>query len=129
MVIKNRVFVFVFAFIVFIGGVLMVVGQKDELDIKAFEVSEYQDYIEDFSSDENLGFFSDVNDLVKKVEAIWIKKYGESTKKQKPYKVFYDEENGVWLVQGTLRPNVMGGSANILVEEGTGKILAIWHDK
>ncbi len=128
--VKRKFFlIFILAFIVFSGGVYMVIIQNESRDIKTFEVSEYQYYVENFSSEENLGFISDQKELVKKVEAIWIKKYGESIKKEKPYQVFYDEKNGIWLVQGTLHSNMMGGVANILVENSTGKVLAIWHEK
>ncbi len=98
-------------------------------DIKTFEVSEYQYYMENFSSEETLGVISDEKDLLKKVEVIWIDKYGEHIKNEKPYQLFYDEKNDVWLVQGTMPYNVMGGVANILVENDTGKVLAVWHDK
>lgn len=98
-------------------------------EIKTFEVSEYQYYIDNFSSEDHLGFISDAKDLLKKVEAIWIEKYGERIKNQKPYQVFYDEVNGIWLVRGTLQSNRMGGVANILVDNDTGNVLAVWHDK
>ena len=88
-----------------------------------------QYYIDKFPSEDNLGFISDPKDLLKKVEVIWINKYGERIKKQKPYQVFYDKANGIWLVQGTLRSNMTGGVANILVDNDTGRVLALWHDK
>lgn len=129
MVKRNTFFVFVLIFTVFVGGVFMVAIQNKPPDIKTFEVNEYQYYIENFSSEEKFDSISDIKDLLKKVEVIWIKMYGEHIKKEKPYRVFYDEKNGIWLVQGTLRSNMVGGVANILVEDRTGKVLAIWHDK
>ena len=126
---RKGLYLFALVFMVFIGGVFMVLIKNSPLDIKTFDVSEYQYYINNYSSEESLGFISDEKDLLKKVEVIWIKKYGERIKNEKPYQVFYDEENGIWLVQGTLRSNMMGGVANILVENDTGKVLAVWHDK
>ncbi len=114
-------------FTAFVGGVLVVVNKAPE--VRAFEVSEYQYYIDNFPSEDNLGVISDSKDLLKKAEGIWIKKYGERIKNQKPYQVFYDEAKGIWLVQGTLRSDRMGGVANILVDNDTGKVLAVWHDK
>ena len=128
MVKRKGLFIFVL-FVAFIGGVFMMVVQNESPNVKTFEVSEYQYYMENCPSEENLGSISNTKDLLKKVEAIWIKKYGERIKKEKPYQVFYDEKNGIWLVQGTLRPSMMGGVANILVENDTGKVLAVWHDK
>ena len=116
-------------FVIFIGGILVAIINNEFPVIKTFKLSEYQYFIDNFSSEENLGSISDSKELLKKVEVIWIEQYGERIKKQKPYQVFYDEANGVWLVQGTLRSNRMGGVANILVDNDTGKVLAVWHDK
>ena len=130
MVKRKVLFIFLLVFfIAFIGGILVVIIKNKSPEIKSFEVSEYQYYIDNFSSEDNLGFISDSKELLKKVEVIWIKQYGERIKNQKPYQVFYDEANGIWLVHGTLRSNMMGGVANILVDNDTGKVLAIWHDK
>ena len=130
MVKRKGLFIFLLVlFIAFIGGILVVIIKNKSPEIKSFEVSEYQYYIDNFSSEDNLGFISDSKELLKKVEVIWIKQYGERIKNQKPYQVFYDEANGIWLVHGTLRSNMMGGVANILVDNDTGKVLAVWHDK
>ncbi|MBQ7387396.1 MAG: hypothetical protein IJW03_04425 [Clostridia bacterium] len=128
----KRTIIFIFGLallVVCIGGIFMAIIKNKSPDIEPFEVSEYQYYIDNFSSEDNLGKISNSKDLIEKVEAIWIEKYGEQIKNQKPYQVFYDEENGIWLVQGTLRFNMTGGVANILVDNDTGKVLAIWHDK
>lgn len=130
MVKRKGFFIFLLVlFIAFIGGILVVIIKNKSPEIKTFEVSEYQYYIDNFSSEDNLGFISDSKELLKKVEVIWIKQYGERIKNQKPYQVFYDEANGIWLVHGTLRSNMLGGVANILVDNDTGKVLAVWHDK
>ena len=130
MVKRKVLFIFLLVFfIAFIGGILVVIIKNKSPEIKSFEVSEYQYYIDNFSSEDNLGFISDSKELLKKVEVIWIKQYGERIKNQKPYQVFYDEANGIWLVHGTLRSNMLGGVANILVDNDTGKVLAVWHDK
>ena len=130
MVKRKVLFIFLLVlFMTFIGGILVVIIKNKSPEIKTFDVSEYQYYIDNFPSEENLGFISDSKDLLKKVEVIWIKQYGERIKNQKPYQVFYDEANGIWLVQGTLRSNMMGGVAHILVNNDTGKVLAVWHDK
>ena len=127
---KKGSFILVIVFILFISmSVIVVIMLNDYLNIKSFNVDEYQYYIDNFSSEDNLGPISEISDLLRKVEAIWINKYGEDIKAEKPYQVFYDEKTNVWLVQGTLRSNMVGGVANILVENDTGKVLAIWHGK
>jgi len=115
--------------VLLIVGVSMVIIQNNTPNIKSFELNDYQYYIENFSSKENVGKIIDANDVAKKAELIWIKLYGENIKKEKPFKVFYDQKSEVWFVCGTLRSNTMGGVANILIQDRTGKVLAVWHDK
>lgn len=129
MIKKKRIFLLVLILVIFIGGVLMVIIQNKSPNVNNFEVSDYQYYIDNFSSEENVGSIIDSKDAIKKAELIWIKLYGESIKKEKPYQLFYDSKNEIWLIQGTLRTNVKGGVANILIENSTGKVLAVWHDK
>ena len=100
----------------------------DEI-VKSFDLIDYQDYIDNFSSDKNIDIGNDIKIMLEKVENIWVQEYGDDVKKQKPYEVFYDETSKVWLVRGTLPSDTVGGVANILVDNDTGKVLAIWHDK
>ena len=126
---RKRIVLFVLIIVILIGGVCMIIIQNKTPNVKAFEFNDYQYYIDNFPSEENVGNIIDAKDAIKKAEKIWIKLYGESIKKEKPYQVFYDENNGIWLVQGTLRSNMKGGVANILIQNETGKIVAVWHDK
>ena len=103
--------------------------QNNSPDVRTFVVSDYQYYIESFPSEENLGSISNAKDAAIRAETIWIKTYGKCVKKEKPYQIFYDAQNEVWLIQGSLRSNMMGGVANILIENDTGKVLAVWHEK
>lgn len=107
----------------------MVIIKNKSPDVNNFEVSDYQYYIENFPSEENVGSIIDSKDATKKAESIWIKLYGESVKKEKPYQLLYDEKNEIWLIHGTLRSNMKGGVANILIDNSTGKVLAVWHDR
>ena len=122
-------FVLVLFLIVSIVGLIFMISKNTILNIKLFDFNDYQDYIDRFPSEESIGLISDANDLLKKIESFWTRKYGKSVKNQNPYQLFYDEKNDVWLVRGTLRNNSDGGVANILVDNNTGKILASWHDK
>ena len=127
---RNTFFPFLLVLFIAFGAWTLVVVNRNKLpETKVFDVSDYQYYIDKFPSKDSLGGISDSKDLLKKVEVIWINKYGERIKKQKPYQVFYDKANGIWLVQGTLRSNMTGGVANILVDNNTGRVLALWHDK
>ncbi len=126
---RKRIVLLVLIVAILIGGVCMIIIQNKTPNVKGFEFNDYQYYVDSFPSEENVGNIIDAKDAIKKAEKIWIKLYGESIKKEKPYQVFYDENNGIWLVQGTLRSNMKGGVANILIQNETGKIVAVWHDK
>lgn len=93
------------------------------------ELSEYQYFIDNFSSDEILGIVDTSKDAVEKTEKIWEKIYGKSVKDKKSYQVSYAPKNEVWLVQGTLTFNKDGGVPCLIIERKTGKVLALWHGK
>ena len=126
---RKRIVLLVLIVAILIGGVCMIIIQNKTPNVKGFEFNDYQYYVDSFPSEENVGNIIDAKDAIKKAEKIWIKLYGESIKKEKPYQVFYDEDNGIWLIQGTLRSNMKGGVANILIQNKTGKVLAAWHEK
>lgn len=89
----------------------------------------YLSYIEKDPLNEKLDSVSDANDLVNQIESIWIGIYGDRIKEQRPYQVFYDEKNAIWMVKGTLKENELGGVAYALIADGTWEVLAIWHDR
>ena len=126
---KKRIVLLVLIIVILLGGACVILFQNQTPNVKAFESNDYQYYVDNFPSEENVGNIIDAKDAIKKAEKIWIKLYGESMKKEKPYQVFYDENTGIWLVQGTLRSDMKGGVANILIQNETGKVLAVWHDK
>ena len=69
MVKRKGLFIFLLVlFIAFIGGILVVIIKNKSPEIKTFEVSEYQYYIDNFSSEDNLGFISDSKELLKKLK-------------------------------------------------------------
>ncbi len=126
---KRILTVILFLFAMCIGGIVTAIVKSRSPDIQTFSVSEYQYYIDNFSAENDFGAIADTKDLLKKAERVWIEKYGKRVKSQKPYQVLYDEKNGIWLVRGTLHADRMGGVAHVLVDNATGKVLAVWHDK
>lgn len=96
-----------------------------------FRFADYQDMPEQFPSAESFGPITDTDALLEKAEALWIHIYGEKIKEQQPYLLSYDKAAGVWLIRGTFPddPNLVGGVANMLVENATGNVLAVWHEK
>lgn len=76
-----------------------------------------------------LGKIDDISELRKQAQKIWIGKYGIKVRiEQRPYDVFYDSQHELYLVSGTMDV-ALGGVANILVERGNGRVLAVWHEK
>ena len=102
--------------------------EKRELIVDSFNVEDYKDDIEAFPSDEVLGEISDAKDAVTKAEKMFIKVFGEEAEKEKPYRIFYDQKNELWLIMGTLPENMMGGCAHIIFRNDNGKVLAIWSE-
>jgi|GEM_PF-1883909 len=104
-------------------------------NVDSFSLAEYNYYIENFPLDRIVGFIDSSEDAIREAESIWIELFGEKVKKQRPYKVSFDEENQVWLVEGTLHqpdayPNVvvLGGVAYLLIQKSDGRVLAVWHE-
>ena len=126
---RKRILLLLLFVVIIIGGAIMIIIQSKTPSVKAFEFNDYQSYIDEFPSEDNVGNITDAKDAIKKAEKIWIILFGERIKKEKPYQVFYDKKNDVWLVMGSLRFNLKGGVANILIEGESGKVLAVWHDK
>ncbi|MGE5397177.1 MAG: NTF2 fold immunity protein [Chitinophagales bacterium] len=62
-------------------------------------------------------------------EAILKQIYGDTLEDETPFKVTFDDKYQVWLVEGTLAENRVGGVAHIILQKKDGKVLAIWHDK
>jgi len=81
-----------------------------------------------------LGKILDANDARKKAELVFIEVYGKEIKKQKPFRTYYDESNNVWLVVGQFPfpcriMLCVGGTAHIVIDGATGKVLVVWHEK
>lgn len=125
---KKKVLTIVVIIILFLLTSIVLVHIKYS-KVKSFNLNDYQHYIQEFSSDEVLGPVKNAKDAKKKAEGVWIEIYGKDVKKERPYQVSYDSENKVWMVEGTLTPNHEGGVAYFLIEEDTGKVLAVWHGK
>lgn len=103
--------------------------QKQNETTQVFQLSEYQDEIKKFSSNKVVGKISNVEEAIENVEKIWVEIYGDVVKDQQPYQYFYDVQQEVWLITGTLPPDMLGGVVNALIKKNTGEVLAIWHEK
>lgn len=55
--------------------------------------------------------------------------YGESIKETEPFNVEFDDKYQVWVINGVLKANKVGGVPNIIIQKRDGKIIAVWHTK
>lgn len=122
----------------FVGGATyMIFFRNNEegtsSDIKEYNISNYSYYIENFPSEKYLGLTDSEQIAKEKAESVWMELYGESVKKEKPYKAFFDKSSNTWLVTGSKSrsffDNTKGGVANIIIQMSDGKVLAVWHEK
>ena len=102
----------------------------ERVNVQPFSLNDHPYYlqaIQDFPSDKYLGEILTAEQAKEKAINEWLDLFGNKIYKEKPYQVFFDEENEVWLVKGTLEKGKVGGVAYILIQKYDGKILAIWH--
>lgn len=92
-------------------------------------LGEYQWYVKNFPSDTCLGKIENAETAIQKAESLWTEIYGQEVASKKPYIASYDAANQVWLVHGSLPTGTVGGAPYLLVENETGDVLAVWHDK
>ena len=76
----------------------------------------------------NVGFIGCAQDAVDIAECLWSEVYDYDLEVKKPFMVSFDENNRVWLVSGSLRPNRFGGGPYVLMNM-EGNVLAIWHTR
>lgn len=98
-------------------------------DFDTFNVNDYQHYIDNYPSKKMVGNYSSIEDLLEKVELIWIETFGDGIKEEKPFSIQYDKNNNVILVKSSPRDvNSFGGEAVSIINYD-GQVLAIWHYK
>ncbi|MBP5780502.1 MAG: hypothetical protein J6X34_04630 [Clostridia bacterium] len=130
---KNKKVLIILALVILtaVGATTVLIAREYSVfsKVRPFDVDDYQEFIDTFPSNEYLGKISGKADAVKKAETLFVKIYGKQVKKERPYQIFYDEKAEAWLVQGSLPSNKKGGVAKIIIENDTGKVLAVWHEK
>lgn len=126
---KKKTIFSICVIVLLIGGLIFMLIINKASKIDNFSISDYGSYIEQFSSEKKVGETNDAKTAKKKAEEVWIKLYGEEIKSRKPYRTLYDKTNEVWLVQGSLPENMIGGVPYILIQKADGRILAVWHTK
>ena len=123
-----------------VGGGFFMTNIDKTPDVDYFHVEDYEYFVNQFPSDRVLGPIDSAEMAKEKAEFVWIEIYGYEVQDKKPYKILYDKENRIWMVQGELNLNFLtdnkeliipafGGVPYIIIQEWDGKVLAVWHDK
>ena len=73
------------------------------------------------------GFVPNDTTAIKIAEAVWLPIYGEIIFSKKPFKAVLNK--GVWVVEGSLPLNYLGGVPYIEIQKKDGKILKVMHGK
>lgn len=73
------------------------------------------------------GYVPNADTAVKIAEAVWLPIYGESIHQKKPFKARL--ENEVWIIEGTLPKDTLGGVPIIEISKKDAKILRVSHGK
>ena len=103
--------------------------QNNKVGKFSLEEDMYKRAIIDFPSDRVLGEIPTAKIARESAVSIWLESFGSKINNEKPYKVFFDDDENVWLVTGTLPRGWIGGVAYILIQKSDGKVLAVWHDQ
>ena len=115
-----------------IVGIISAVSYNSKYNtVYTFNVELFEEEIKEFSSDKVLGPVDSPKTAKKMAESVWAEIFGkENARSDKPYSVAYDAEHKVWYVHGNLREplfgEILGGTLQILIEEETGNVLAVW---
>ena len=125
-----RKLVIILIVLVISGGALAILNNYNNQRADEFSLDDYKREITIFSSDKILGSVPDAKTARKLAVQIWTEIYGSETiNGEKPFLVYFDDVNQVWLVTGSLPWGYKGGVAYILIQKEDGKVLADWHEE
>ena len=131
---KTVVCMAVIAAIIAVGStVFMLYRSNQPYKVKTFALLSYQQEIEAFPSDKNVGQIDDADTAVEKAKELWIDAF--SAVGEKPYQpaargkieVSYDSDEECWHINGTLKPDTLGGVPHAIIRKN-GNVIAVWHD-
>lgn len=74
------------------------------------------------------GYIVDSESAIKLAEIVWLNVYGSKIKDRKPFKASLKGGN-IWVVEGTLSNNTLGGVPYIEIQKSDGKVLKVTHGK
>ncbi|WP_073129766.1 NTF2 fold immunity protein [Chryseolinea serpens] len=71
------------------------------------------------------GYISNAETAIKIAEAVWLPIYGEGIYNKKPFKA--ELKDSIWVVEGTVSPDKLGGAPYLRIQKKDGKILEVTH--
>ena len=71
------------------------------------------------------GYVPDEKTAIKIAEAIWLPIYGDNIYKKRPFKA--QLKGNIWLVQGSLPTQMLGGVPEAEISKQTGQIIRVSH--
>lgn len=115
--------------VIAVSVAVFVIADRNRVRPFSLQDAYYQQMLEEFEINCMDDPVNSAKQARKAAENIWIETFGaEAIKGEKPYLVYYDEAEGVWLVTGSSPMFTLGGVAKALIRED-GMILAVWHEK
>ena len=111
-------------FITLVAGLLLVAGSvaAQTQEAKLQEPAKSPSYMPEG------GFVPNAATAKRIAEAVWLPIYGKSVLNEKPFKARLTNE-GVWVVEGSLPKDMLGGVAYIEISRRDGRILEVTHGK
>ena len=73
------------------------------------------------------GYVSNADVAIKIAEAVWLPIYGNAINDKRPFKA--KMKNGIWVVEGTLHGDMLGGVPIIEISKNDGRVLRVSHSK
>lgn len=112
------------------------------IEVKRFDLIEFQWEIEHYPLDKNVGLVDDENIAIEKAKNLWLEwseKYGlddgqtyqyinKKFIKRRNFEVAYDSKEKCWHIYGTFQPNTLGGVPHSIIREN-GDVMAVWVDE
>ena len=74
------------------------------------------------------GYVPDSKTASQVAEVLWLRIYGDKVLDNKPFKVSL-RDSSVWIVEGTLKDGLVGGTPYAEIQKADGKVLKIHHTK
>lgn len=125
---KLKYLFFTTAVITITVGILCCCLPFSNSEVESFDMAEFQMVLTQFASAKKVEEIHDADTAAHQAEKIWVEMFGQRVLDKKPYQVFFDSTNDVWLIKGTLPGNYFGGVPYALIRSD-GDVLAVWHEK